>query len=62
MRMNFRIHPVLVPGEVYELRFVNSGVTGTFLFLGEQRFFCLFRARNGESIRVLYADVRWARG
>lgn len=62
MRTNFRIHPVIVPGEIYELRFVNNGVVGRFLFLGKQKYFCVFQNESGEIVRVLYENIRWARG
>ena len=62
MRTSFRIHPVIVPGESKELRFVNTGITGMFTFLRMENFFCVFEDAEGNVFRVLYADIRWARG
>lgn len=62
MRTSFRIHPVIIPGEIYSLRFVNTGVEGKFLFLGAQKCFCIFKDAKGELTRARYEDVRWARG
>lgn len=61
MRNNFRIHPVMVPGEVYELRFVSTGRTGVFRFVKMEKYFAIF-TNGSEIVCVLYADVRFARG
>jgi hypothetical protein len=60
MRNNFRIHPVIIPGETYKLRFINTGIVGEFKFVGMAKAFAIFTNKQNEIVRVLYANVRSA--